>query len=126
MSEPRIRYDDTSDTLYIAFAPGARATGLELNDHILLRVDQANRVAVGLTLLNFSLLAQPTEMGPRSFALTGLAHLPGESRELALALLRSTPVRDFLALSAYTPTGDPAEVVPIAALRPERITPRAA
>jgi hypothetical protein len=32
MSEPTIRYDEPSDTLYISFAPGEVATGIELNE----------------------------------------------------------------------------------------------
>jgi hypothetical protein len=32
MSEPQIHYDEPSDTLYVSFAPGEAATGLELND----------------------------------------------------------------------------------------------
>lgn len=31
-------YDELSDTLYVSFVPGQAATGIELNDHILLRV----------------------------------------------------------------------------------------
>jgi uncharacterized protein YuzE len=124
MADPRIRYDQESDTLYISFAPGERATGIELNDHILLRLDKQSRAAVGLTLFNFSLLAQQTEVGPRSFPLSGLAELSPERRALALAVLQSPPVHEFLTVSAYSPTGD--EVIPITLVRSERITSRAA
>ena len=47
MTEPQIRYDEPSDTLYVSFAPGESATGLELSDHILLRVDKRRRTAIG-------------------------------------------------------------------------------
>jgi len=33
-------YDESSDTLYISFEPGAKGTGIELNEHILLRIDK--------------------------------------------------------------------------------------
>lgn len=66
MEEPTIRYDEPSDTLHVEFVAGRSATGLELNENILLRVDKVARVAIGLTVLNYSLLAQRTEMGPRS------------------------------------------------------------
>ena len=116
MDDPVIRYDEPSDTLYVSFAEGSGATGLELNENILLRVDKLRRAAVGLTVFNFSLLAQRTEMGPRSFPLTGLSELPGDVRELALALLLSEPVSEFLAVSAFSPAASPGDLVPITSL----------
>ncbi len=116
MAEPVFNYDEPSDTLYVSFAPGVAATGIELNDHILLRIDKTARRVIGLTLLDYSLLAQQTEVGPRSFPLTGLAALPSELRELVLGLLRTPPVSSILTLTAYTPTM--AEVVPVVSLQP--------
>jgi uncharacterized protein YuzE len=58
---PHFNYDQASDTLYISFAPGEKATGIELNDHILLRMNKAERRAVGLTFFEYSVLAQRTE-----------------------------------------------------------------
>ncbi|HKP74975.1 MAG TPA: DUF2283 domain-containing protein [Longimicrobiaceae bacterium] len=124
MAEPEIRYDEPSDTLYILFAPGESATGLELSDHILLRVDRRRRRAVGLTLLDFSIITQQTEIGPRSFPLSGLIRLSPELRDLAIELLQSQPVSDYLSLSAFTAPGK--ETVPISQLRPEKITSLAA
>lgn len=124
MTEPRIRYDEPSDTLYIAFAPGESATGIELNEHILLRVDKREGTVAGLTLFNFSLLAQRTEMGPRSFPLTGLAALPPELRELALALLQRAPVNEYLTISAFTRAG--VEMMPITYLQSDKLTSLAA
>lgn len=121
MVETQIRYDEESDTLQFIFAPGRSATGLELNENILLRVDRSAAGAVGLTIFNFSVLAQPTEMGPRSVPLTGLAELEPEMREMALAILQRSPVSDHLKLSAYTPSADPRELVPIALLEPTAI-----
>lgn len=103
MTESHVQYDEPSDTLYVLFGPRREATGLELSDQILLRVDRREQVAVGLTILNYSVLAQSTEIGPRSVALSGLRQLPIELQELALRLLKAAPVRDFLALSVYTP-----------------------
>jgi uncharacterized protein YuzE len=124
MSKPNFNYDEPSDTLYINFVPGEPATGIELNEHMLLRINQAERRVVGLTLLDYSILAQPTEVGLRSFPLTGLAELAPELRELVIALLLSPPIREILSLSAYTPTG--AEVIPITSLRPATLLPVAA
>jgi len=124
MSEPTIKYDEMSDTLYVSFAPGEAATGIELNEHILLRVDKAERRAIGLTIFDYSVLAQPTELGLRSLPLDGLNELSPELRELALEILRMPPVQDILSLSAYTPSA--AEAIPIASLKPTILTRQAA
>lgn len=116
MTTPTLHYDETSDTLYISFAPGEHATGIELNAHILLRLNTAERRAIGLTLFEYSLLAQPTEIGPRSLPLSGLPHLSTELRELVLEIVRHPPVSDFLTLSAYTPSVS--EIIPITSVRP--------
>jgi uncharacterized protein YuzE len=124
MSDPQIRYDEPSDTLYIAFEPGRPATGVALSEDILLRVDKARGTAVGLSIFNFSVLAQHTEMGPRSVPLTGLAEVSPEVWEMALRILQEAPVRRFLTLSAYAPGG--AEPIPITQLKPEIVPSRAA
>jgi uncharacterized protein YuzE len=126
MVETQIRYDEESDSLQITFAPGLSATGLELNENILLRVDRSAGEAVGLTIFNFSVLAQPTEMGPRSLPLTGLADLSPDMRDLSLSILRRTPVSEYFRLSAYAPSADPRELVPITLLEPTVMTSGAA
>jgi uncharacterized protein YuzE len=105
-----------SDTLYVSFHPGKEATGIELNDHILLRIDKGERRAIGLTFFEYSLLAQKTEIGPRSVPLTGLAQLSNELREIVLDILLRPPVSDILTLSTYTPSF--VETVPITSLQP--------
>jgi uncharacterized protein YuzE len=124
MSEPTIKYDEMSDTLYVSFAPGEAATGVELNEHVLLRVNKAERQAIGLTIFDYSMLAQPTELGLRSLPLDGLNELSPELRELALEILQTSPVQDFLSLSAYTPSA--VESIPIASLKATILTRRAA
>jgi uncharacterized protein YuzE len=116
MSEPVFTYDETSDTLYISFAPGEAATGIELTDHILLRVNKRERRAIGLTLLDYSILAQTTDIGPRSFPLTGLDELSDDLREMVLDILLHPPVHNILSLLAYTPSL--AETIPIISLQP--------
>lgn len=111
MSEPVCTYDETSDTVYIVFAPGETATGIELTDHILLRVNKRERRAIGLTLFDYSILAQTTDLGPRSFPLTGLDQLSVDLRAMVLDILLHPPVREILSLSAYTPSL--AETIPI-------------
>ncbi|NOZ48838.1 MAG: DUF2283 domain-containing protein [Chloroflexi bacterium] len=121
MIKPIFNYDEISDTLYVSFAPGEKATGVELNDHILLRVNKKERRAIGLTFLDYSLLAQRTEVGPRSFPLTGLTELSEELREIVLDILRRPPVIDILLLSTYTPSI--VETIPIALLQPVVVAP---
>ena len=116
MREPVYTYDEASDTLYVSFAPGEAATGIELTDHILLRVNKKERRAIGLTLFDYSVLAQTTELGPRSFPLTGLEDLSSDLRAMVLDILLHPPVRDILWLSAYTPSL--AETIPIISLQP--------
>ena len=124
MTEPQVRYDEPADTLYVSFSPGESATGIELNDHILLRVDTKQRRAIGLTLLDYSLLAQQTEMGPRSFPLSGLRRLGPGLRNLAITLLQTPPVNEYLSLSVFTPNA--AEAIPITVLNTDKFAPQAA
>lgn len=119
MTKPIYNYDELSDTLYVSFAPGEKATGIELNDHILLRINKKERRAIGLTFFEYSFLAQKTEIGLRSFPLTGLAELSDELREMVLDILQRSPLSDFLFLSSYTPSI--AETIPIALIRPVEI-----
>ena len=104
MTKPKLNYDEMSDTLYISFEPGVKATGIELNDHILLRIDKNKRKVVGLTFFEYSLLAQKTEVGPRSFPLTGLSELSDDLRQIVLDILLSPPVSEILSISAFTPS----------------------
>src|SRR2546428_6089751 len=116
MAAPIFHYDEASDTLYVSFAPGETATGIALNDHMLLRINKHERRAIGLTLLDYSVLAQPTEAARPSFPLTGLIQLSADLRALVLDILRHPPVCKLLSLSAYTPSL--VETLPIATLQP--------
>ena len=120
MAEPIFNYDEMSDTLYVSFHPGEKATGIELNDHILLRINKNERRAIGLTFFEYSLLAQKTEIGPRSFPLSGLAQLSNELQRIVLDILLRPPVSNILTLSTYTPSF--VETVPITSLRPVPVT----
>jgi uncharacterized protein YuzE len=115
MSEPIFKYDEPGDTMYITFSEGEFGTGIELNEQILLRVNEKERRAIGITLFDYSILAQPTEIGFRSLPLKGLKDLPPEARELVIEILHSPAVREILSLSAYTPSI--AEAIPITCLR---------
>ena len=116
MEKQKICYDETSDTLYVSFEPGTKATGIELNEHILLRINKNKRKAVGVTFFEYSLLAQKTDLGPRSFPLTGLSELSGDLRQIVLNILLTPPVSEILSVSAFTPSV--VETIPITLLRP--------
>jgi uncharacterized protein YuzE len=114
MSQPIINYDEMSDTLYISFEPDAKATGIELNDNILLRIDKTQRKVIGLTFLNYSILTQNADFGPRSFPLTGIAQLSSELKDIVMDVISNSPVKEILSLSTYTPSF--AEAIPITLL----------
>ena len=116
-------YDQDADVLYISFAPGEKATtALELNDNILLRFNRAEKRAIGLTLMDFSVLVQLTKFGPRTFPLSGLADLEPEWQDLVIDLITSPPVDQVLKVSTYTPSFS--ETIPVAIVeRPPVLEP---
>ena len=114
MTQPIFNYDDKWYTLHI-IAPGEQATGIELTPHILIRLNKQDRRAIGMTFLEYSLLAQKTDMGPRSFPLTGLSELSDDLRDIVIDVLQRPPVSDVLLLSSYTPSIS--ETIPIMLLQ---------
>ncbi|MCL1465471.1 DUF2283 domain-containing protein [Argonema galeatum] len=102
MNKPSIKYDEISDTLTICFEPGVQATGIELTEHILLRINKLQRQAISVSIFEYSVLTQKTEMGNRSFPITGLGQLSSEMREIVFDILLQEPVCKYLHLSAYT------------------------
>ncbi|MBI4641113.1 MAG: DUF2283 domain-containing protein [Candidatus Tectomicrobia bacterium] len=110
--EPTYSYDKEADVLYISFSPGEKATtAVELNDNILLRFNRAEKRAIGLTLMDFSVLVQLTNLGPRSFPLSGLSELEPDWQDTVIQIITSPPVNQILKVSVYTPSL--AETVPI-------------
>ena len=106
-------YDEEVDVLYISFSPGEKATtGVEVNDNILLRFNRAEKRAIGLTLMDFSVLVQLTELGPRSFPLNGLNDLEPDWQETVIDIITKPPVSQVLKVSVYTPSLS--EAVPVA------------
>jgi len=106
-------YDEEVDVLYVSFSPEEKATtAVELNDNILLRFNRAEKRAVGLTLMDFSVLVQLTELGPRSFPLNGLNDLEPDWQETVIDIITKPPVSQVLKVSVYTPSLS--EAVPVA------------
>jgi len=94
-------YDEGEDILDIFFGKNEPATGVELTDHILLRLDQKTGRAISLTLLHFSVLTEQTEYGPRSYPLDKLEELPEELAELVVRMLTTVPLNQYLKLSYF-------------------------
>ncbi len=112
---PTYSYDKEADVLYVSFAPGEKATAaVELNENVLLRFNRAEKRAIGLTLMDFSVLVQLTKLGPRSFPLSGLAELEPEWQEQVIDIITQPPVNQILKVSAYAPSA--IELVPIASV----------
>jgi uncharacterized protein YuzE len=109
---PTYSYDKEADVLYISFAPGETPTAaVELHDNILLRFNLAEKHAIGLTLMDFSVLVQMTQLGPRSFPLSGLKDLEPDWQEIVIEIITKPPVNQILRVSSYMPSM--AEEVPI-------------
>ena len=103
--EPAYFYDKETDVLYISFSPGEKATtAVELNDNILLRFNRLEKRAIGLTLMDFSVLVQLTNLGPRTFPLYGLVDLEPDWRDTVIEIITSPPVNRILKVSVYTPS----------------------
>ena len=107
----RLVDDQEADILEIFFGENEPATGVELTDHIILRLNKKTKRAMSLTLLDFSILAERTEYGPRSYPLDKLDELPEDLRELVLQLVTSMPVSQFLKVSHFQ--ASPTERVPL-------------
>ena len=108
-------YDKEADVLYISFSPDEKPTAaVELNDNILLRFNRAEKRAIGLTLMDFSVLVQLTNLGPRSFPMTGLKELEPDWQETVIEIITAAPVNQILKVSSYM--SSPVETVPITSI----------
>ncbi len=97
----RLIYDQEADILDIFFGENEPATGVELTDQILLRLNQKTKRAISLMVLDFSILTERTEYGPRSYPLDKLDELPEDMQELVLQLVTTLPVSQFLKVSHF-------------------------
>lgn len=115
----RLVYDEVEDILEVFFGENEPATGVELTDHILLRLNQTTGRAVSLTLLHFSILMERTEYGPRSYPLNHLKDLPEPLREVVARTLTTSPVNEFLKLSYFQ--ASPTKRVPFTYIEPSHL-----
>ena len=77
--------------MYITFGQSTAATGYQLSDQLLLRVDPKTQNVAGLTIFNFSVHASAS----RKLPLPGLDDDP-DSKALLMDLLTTPPVNHFL------------------------------
>lgn len=90
----RITYDPEGDVLYITCGQPTAATGYQVSDQLLLRVDRKTQSAAGLTIFNFSLHASAA----RKLLLPGLEE-DADVKPLLLRILTAPPVSHFLRLT---------------------------
>ena len=93
MKQTRITYDSEGDILYVTFGQPAAATGYQLSDQILLRVDPTTQSASGVTIFNYSHHISVL----REIPLPGIEE-PGDVKALLLDILDSAPVNQFLTI----------------------------
>ena len=94
MRATRITYDPDGDILYVTFGLPAPATGHQLSDQILLRVDPKTQLASGLTIFNYSHHASAS----REIPLPGVEE-HSDVKPLLLRILGSAPVNQFLSIT---------------------------
>ncbi len=104
-------YDREADMLEFFFGQNEPATGVGLNDHIVLRLNTQTRRAISLSVLHFSVLTEQTQYGPRSYALDKLEDVSEELQETVLQVLRTMPVSQFLKVTHFQ--ASPTEQIPV-------------
>ena len=102
MSKMKYNYDREGDVLYISFGRSEHIVGVELGDHLLLRLDMGKKGAarspraVGLTIL---FPAQLLALGHApAFTLEQLERLPANLRTAVLEVLSKPPVSELLSV----------------------------
>ena len=97
----RLVYDREADILEFFFGENEPATGVELTDHLILRINLQTRRAISLSVLHFSILTEHTEYGPRSYALDKLDDVSEDLRKLVIQVLTTMPVSQFLKVTHF-------------------------
>ena len=119
-----LAYEEVGDILEIVFGNVKATCAVELTDNIVLRFHREQVRAAGLTILDFSILASPTEFGVRSFALTGLNDLPEELRGTVARIITTPPVNQFLKVTTFY--ASPANQIPLTYVEsPSELVPAA-
>jgi len=112
-------YNESDDMPDIFFGENEPASGIDLTDHILLRINRKTGKAVSLTIRRFSVLTEQTEYGPRSYPLGSFDELPDELREPVIRAITSSPVNQFLKVTYFQ--ASPTENIPFTYVDPYRL-----
>lgn len=91
MNSIRITYDPEGDILYVTFGQPTTATGHQLSDQLLLRINPQTGKAAGLTIFNYSIHAKTGQDIP----MPGLEEEP-EVKARLMPVLAAPPVSHFL------------------------------
>ncbi len=117
MQDLNITYDEEGDILYIAFIKGRKATGVTINENILLRFDPQTKEAVGLTFIDFSTML-PADGNPApTLSLKRLNELPDELRSIVWDIITRPPVSAYLTLFT-SESGPSVQIVEAQSLQP--------
>ena len=108
-------YDLDEDNLEIFFGDNENATGIELTEHILLRLNLQNVRPVSLNFFHFSILSEITEYGPRSYPLN-LEEIPDDIKNVVSRIILVPPVSEFLSVVHFQ--ASPIKQVPITYIIP--------
>lgn len=100
----QLEYDEEGDLLEVFFERGPANCAVELGDNIILRFDHERGKPLSLSLLSYSRIIQPTELGPRNLPLTGLDDLPDDLQQTVVKIITSPPVNQFLKVSSFYPS----------------------
>ena len=103
MNTPKINYDEEADVLYVSFGRSEHVTGVELTEHILLRLVTGKESgsaprAVGLTFISLARMIAHEGNRPVSIPWSKLSKLPTDLRQAVLAVVTTPPVSDFLSV----------------------------
>ncbi len=105
-----LTYDINEDDLEISFGDNEKATGIELTEHILLRINLQNARPVSLSFFHFSILSEMTEYGPRSYPLN-LENIPNDIKDMVSRTILKPPISEFLSVAHFQ--ASPMKQVPI-------------
>jgi hypothetical protein len=119
MNNPKINYDEEADVLYVSFGRSQHVTGVELTDHILLRLDTGKATgsaprAVGLTFISLARMIAHEGNRPVSIPWAKLSKLPSDLRQAVLAVVTCPPVSDFLSVGLSLSLQLPSLPLPLA------------
>jgi hypothetical protein len=108
-------YDQDNDLLEIIFQPGEATCAVELTDNMILRFDWATSTPLSLSIISFSHLLKPAAYGEIYLELLS-KEWPEAAQDRVWAMLRRSPLSEFLKLSSYTPA-HANHVVPITSIK---------